>query len=73
VTYNFEFFFKYGVDWLTYAWYISSLTIVSKEFADKTEFVEEWYGVKYNRKAIESERIKVSGFEFKQIPYSVWI
>ncbi|ODN05282.1 Insulin-degrading enzyme [Orchesella cincta] len=34
----------------------SRVTIVSKEFADKTEFVEEWYGVKYNRKLIEGER-----------------
>jgi len=36
------------------------VTIVSKEFTDKTEHVEEWYGVKYNLKVIEPSRITVS-------------
>ncbi|CAL8128505.1 unnamed protein product [Orchesella dallaii] len=35
----------------------SRVTIVSKDYTDKTTLVEEFYGVKYNRKVIEPERI----------------
>lgn len=32
---------------------------MSKEYADKTDLVEEWYGVKYNLKKIEGSMIEV--------------